>query len=637
MTHKNFPHIDFSASSKNDNAKNPLYPPNKSEPEDQFMRDLSNPEIKKKLDKLFKFFEQHGIDYNMSLPSSTDKKAYPNYDLLMFSHPPANTEKWLQAVKEAYYMEKEGVPRSKAFQRIIYSWNDNEKFSFLNWLRFYEEGAHLKYKMAGTMQIKTAQKWYEGGAPGYFLSIKQDPNKEENSPAPNGRDIDFARERADKDTEKKSIIEKQRSKIIGRLDSAEKLLRSTDGQMFAGKELEVLMEAIYSLKKKIQLVNKISSSVRLYEDMIVREANILNRKGFIKSAGMLRKVADEDGDKGNLPTEIPGDNKLPVEMPKASPLPSSGKDVEVPGKLPLPASPTPPAQFSGAPGGLPSTGPGMPQNPPESAPNDFSPDVVKDVAEKNVSAPGLQGFLSNMSTGKITTEKDKAGAEDDNLEISDMMEIDDDHILVVEAQEIGDTGVEKPVPSPVKKVPGVDAKPMEVSENEKSVNQGKDFEGIIDAAFSGIKITDIIQKLEQVAQIFNNRELPRQLTICDLMLSSIGMSGVFPELAESISKSLDGGTYISTRLSSIIQKLKSATETKGIDLEGNNSPDDPQIQAIKNKLETQDKKEQDRKQKRKEQENIEADQVKETPQIEIQDDLAMPVPKVPSVPAPLKQ
>src|SRR5208282_6852066 len=99
---------------------------------------------------------------------------------------------------------------------------------------------------------------------------------------------------------KKRIIEKQRQKIIGRLDSAEKLLRSPEGQDFAGTELENLMEAIYSLKKKVQLVNKLSTSTRLYEDMIVREANVLSRRGFVKAANMLYSVAQSPGASAEL-------------------------------------------------------------------------------------------------------------------------------------------------------------------------------------------------------------------------------------------------------------------------------------------------------------------------------------------------
>ena len=112
--------------------------------------------------------------------------------------------------------------------------------------------------------------------------------------------------------EKRNTIEKQRAKIIGRLDSAEKLLRSPEGQQFAGHELEQLMEAIYTLKKKVQLVNKLSISTRLYEDMIVREANVLGRKGFTKAANMLYSVAQTAGQSGQSATGQQDGGQVPM-------------------------------------------------------------------------------------------------------------------------------------------------------------------------------------------------------------------------------------------------------------------------------------------------------------------------------------
>src|SRR5690606_24965231 len=122
-----------------------------------------------------------------------------------------------------------------------------------------------------------------------FLHVKKDL---ETPAQPNitGKDIDMAHDAIHSDltqAQKKQIIEKQRSKIIGRLDSAEKLLRSEDGQMFAGKELETLLESIYQLKKKLQMMNKMSMSTRIYDDMIIREANILRKQGFTRASNVM--------------------------------------------------------------------------------------------------------------------------------------------------------------------------------------------------------------------------------------------------------------------------------------------------------------------------------------------------------------
>lgn len=524
------------------------------------------PDMKDKVDELVKYFDEMGISYDKFSPDDIPAfkiKAYPNYDQYMHVPGQHNTQKWLQAIKEVYWKEKNGVNRANAIRQVTSGWHLMETYDFLNWLRFYEEGAQLKYKRA--------QLWYENGAPGYFLHVKQDSPKSP-EPAVMDQDIDNARDSIGSEmslSEKKHIIEKQRQKIIGRLDSAEKLLRTRDGQLFAGKELESLMEAIYSLKKKVQLVNKLSTSTRLYEDMIVRESNILNRKGFIKAANLLYSLAED--------------------------------------KAPLPTPPAPPQQGSGSAGGLPSVGPGMPQNPPESAPNDNSP-----VPE------GLAGFLDNLDTAKVTTKEDKHDIDDD-LEV-------DDELLVTEAQEA------PPAKPLTPEEPPATENPLEVKENElgdpaktdKPSPEAQDFDRIIDSAFANLKVEDVIAKLEDLAKIFKTREIPRQLAIVDMMLDSLGLAAFFPSLSEATNKALESNNYISTRVEDILSKLRGSTKTNDIDLRGN-TPEKPEVAAIKNKLQSDSDKEKARKEMRKQQENAELESgQKESPEIDIKEDLGVP-------------
>jgi len=165
------------------------------------------PEAMERLDKIIKLFESYGL----STKNADDKRAYPNYDQYMNIPNQHNMEKWINAVKTIYSLEKNGINRIQCIHQATSGWKITEISDFLNWLRFYEQGAHLKYKMA--------QLWYENGAPGYFLQIKPDPVKETPTQITD-QDIDFAREEASSNAEKRQIIEKQRSKIIGRLDSA---------------------------------------------------------------------------------------------------------------------------------------------------------------------------------------------------------------------------------------------------------------------------------------------------------------------------------------------------------------------------------------------------------------------------------
>lgn len=553
---------------------------------------LTEKEIEEKIEKLLKFFNETGIGYDKYDPDSipklkTDfgKKAYPNFDQYMYIPSPYDIHKWLTAIKDVYYREKNGLDRKNAIRQVTSGWKLTEVFDFLNWLKFYEEGAHMKYKKA--------QVWYENGAPGYFLHVKQDPPTPSNHVS--NTEISSAKDSLSDEmsnSEKKSIIEKQRQKIIGRLDSAEKLLRTHEGQLFAGKELESLMEAIYALKKKIQLVNKISASTRLYEDMIIREANILHKKGFIKAASHLTILAEDAG--------------APAKQ-----------------DVPAPTPPAPPNQGSGAAGGLPSTGPGTPQTPPDSAPNDNAP-------------TGVAKFLENLNTGNITTKKDKdSGKSDDHLEVNDNIEVNDveDDLLVTEAQAVPQAPPEPKVPAPAQ--PPATEDPLEVKENEmvdapgadKANPQAKNFDNIIDAAFANLTVDDVVAKLEDLAKIFKVREIPRQLSIVDMMLDSLGLASYFPSLSEATNKALESNNYISTRVEDILSKLRGSINSKDIDLRGN-TEENPNVAGIKNKLQQDADKEKARKQMRKDQENAELDnQTKETPEVEITEDLAPPAPQ----------
>ena len=592
-----------------------------NEPDD-LVRPYSDEELeeassmKDRIEKLMKFFDEVGIDYGKFDPNSVPrldldkKKAYPNFE--HYQHVPGqhDTQKWLEAVRSIHYRERNGMSRQNAIRQVTSGWHMMETYDFLNWLRFHEEGAHLKYKFADV--------WWANPDTGYYLPVKPDPEKPKNLAS--GHDVDAAKDSLPDEVtreEKKRIIEKQRQKIIGRLDSAEKLLRSPEGQMFAGKELENLMESIYTLKKKVQLVNKLSTAVRLYEDMIIREANVLTKKGFSKAAEVLHSLAND---------------------------------------MPAPAPPAPPTQGSGAVGGLPSTGPGMPQNPPESAPSNPPP-------PKKPNGP-IEQFLDKMETANMTDKEDIKSVDDDlevmdvedNLEVmegDDTLEVfDNGEELVTVGQAAPPTDVplttdpappppdpklapppaEKPAAKPVA-TPEVED-PLEVTEEDVDNSARNGFDTQIDNAFANVTIADVVAKLEKVSKYYKTREHPRELSIVDMMLDSLGLASMFPSLSEALNKSLEANNYISTRIDDILSKLRGAiaSQEKSPAVEKEVSPE---VAGIKNKLQEDQDKESKRKQMRKEQEAAELEsKTKETPEVEIEEDLGAPAgPAAPAPPA----
>lgn len=584
--------------------------------------DISD-EMKIKLEKLMAFFDESGIDYNKfdikSVPSIDfgKKDAYPNNDQYMHIPGQHNTQKWLQAVSDIYRNEQRGDNRVHAIRKATVGWNIMETFDFLNWIKFYESGDHMKYKFA--------KLWYENDdlGPGYFLQIKKDPAPPP-ATAPTGQDIDFARDRAVNENERRQTIEKQRNKIIGRLDSAEKLLRSPEGHIFSGKEFESLLESIYQLKKKIQMINKISISTKLYDDIIIREANVLYKKGFVKAANVLISCAQTPAAAGTQAEGSPDGTDIP---PPASTNDPSG------------------AGNPGAPGGLPSTGPGMPQGAPSSA----APNSVGN--EKTPQA--IEEFLSGLNKGQYSP-RDKQVVDDD-LEVEDSLEVSDmEELLVTEAQmatpnvTIDEPITTSPAPAPLDPSPvaaptapstetSTTEEPLEVSEedlpSEIDPKAVSNFDAKVDAVFSDITIADVVAKLEDLAKIFKTREVPRQLGIVDMMLDSLGLASYFPSLSEATNKALESNNYISTRVEDILSKLHGAMSTHNIDLTGSNTVDKPEVAGVKSKLRQDEEKEKARKQMRKDQEVAELENKgKETPEVEIAEDLGATLPAPPAAP-----
>lgn len=594
--------------------------------------ELASKKVDDRIKKLMEFFDEHGIDYSKFKPEHLsfieNKQAYPNYDQYIAIPGRHDMQKWLRAVKDIHYKKKAGYDFKDAIRQSTKDWKKMEIFDFLNWLRFHEEGAHMKYK--------TAQVWYENGQPGYFLHIKPDAQPEP-EPVTDGNAVNDARDEAAHNEEKRTIIERQRSKIIGRLDSAEKLLRSPDGQQFAGKELESLMESIYGLKKKVQLVNKLSVSTRLYEDMIVREANVLSRNGFIKAASMLYSIAQTPGQSGQSAVGSPSGDGIPSATPP--PDPSGAGQV-------------------GVPSGLPATAPGVPnvntpvdgdQNKDQvpavaimnggNAPTGTAQSTPAIIPQEDPQPKGIKEFIENMNEGN-QTEDSKA---DDHLEVVDELEVTDqeEELMVTEAQAIPPAALEdvpmtdspspvrgKPANLPPPKVVNVENKeePLEVTEDDiapsgedKSVPVDSGFDAKLHALFSTVTLQDVINKLENISTIYKVRELPRQFAEVDAMFSALGISSFLPQMGEILTKSLDSSGYISTRIEDIIAKLRGALPAKETDSTGARISNTPEASSIRNKLQQDQDKEKQRKQKRKDEENAEIQPTvrKETPTVDI--------------------
>jgi len=503
-------------------------------------------------------------------------RSYPNFADEQ-PHQKADLTKWIETLKNIHIKANLGQSKLKATDELIKDWERMEQRNFKDWMRYYESGDANKYKMAQDL-TKTAQmSYYVNDSAGYFLPIKQDPPKPDANSindqilgAPQAAQtlVQHTPERLP-EQDKQKMADDIRRKLMGRLNAAEKLITSQQGRMFAGTDFERLLKSIYDLKRDIQLLShKTSLSSEIYTDLIIRQANILAHEGSEFGSQFMMKFAQNNP--GGYGVQL-GDT------------PAGGSAPQGLGSL---QNNDPTADM------LTATPPGK-EDDKEAEPTD-----------------GIDGFLANMEGAGVTLFDDKNEIEDelmvdDGDELADcdidMGEADD---LTVEAQMM--PPLDKPnTPEPRK--PRFEEKPKKVNEDpltpdltmpdqDKVGKTGKDVDAIIDTAFSSITVQDVIDKLENVANIFRNREISRQLSIVDMMMDRLQIGSYFSELNEMQNKSLDLNSYCLTRADSILSRLRGAMggDTE-LDLQGKD-PVPTQSQGLVNSLQRADKEDKQRKQ-----------------------------------------
>jgi hypothetical protein len=537
------------------------------------------------------------------------KFSYPSGLEYQTIHSAHDTQKWLQAIKDVYYGERNGVNRSQALKKAVSGWQITEIYDFLNWLRFYQERTHLKYKVA--------QFFYGDADNNYLIPVKQERSLP-GTPQPNGSDIDDAKDIISNElskSQKKQIISKQRFKIISRLDSAEKLLRTDEGQFFAGKELEFLLKSIYDLKMKIQSMNKISTSTNMYVDMIIRESNILNKNGFYKAASMLTTIAEEEK------TEKQKANPTLTATPSGDPS-GAGKP-GTPGTIPFESADATEVPAPDSTKGVPGT-----SNMQQGAPGTNTPSIesiappVPAQKPEELMPKGIAEFMKNLD-----------GVDDNTADI-EVMDSDDELIVEAQADPIAPaTPIQAPIPE----------KPLEVKENEITAKPeesletpAKDIDKMLSAVFSNITVNDVIAKLEDIAKFYKTREMPRQLSMVDMLLDHLKLATYFPGLAEANNKALEANNYISTRIEEVLSKLRGAVKTREIDTQDNIFHKiSPEVESTREALQKQEDKEKSKKQIKKELEEQALEAATMTPEVEMPEEIAPPPiapPTTPTVP-----
>lgn len=480
--------------------------------------------------------------------------ALDELDLKKIGYPIGNLEpnpiksydvnKWISAANEMYMkMRLFGTTKQGALYAITKGWNDMEKNKFQDWLNYYEGGASKTYN------TKKAQ-YATNNA---ILSMRNIPGLTQSN-SNSGAPI----QEYSKSNEEALAMQRTKASLIGRINSAIKLLSSNAGQRLMGKEYESLLRSLTNLQYDVLSV-KASDMIN---NLIVRASNSLKYEGNKYGADMIIKIAQEPDplagliDDGPDPSftdnsGAPSDNSAATEIIATMNDLGYSKDTEqvpsledtkekiikekqeaLPSMPPMPPMPEPappvPAPPAPAP---PAPVPSSPDKPDDSLKdNGKPPSGVEDKKEAAYAwATYKTAELKNLENivDRLCSIASETLAMHKTAQMSEIPEIED----------------RKP-PFPEK----------------ASVDAGED---AINKALANIQVSDVVKRLQALSRVFKNREIARQLGIIDLMLDKLGIAGLFPQLAEATRSALESNQYTSVRIDEILSKLMSVIDERG--------------------------------------------------------------------------
>lgn len=516
------------------------------------------------IDTIFNFYRAVGNGLNeMGIPIK--KMAYPLGQSGIRAENPRNTRKWMKIMREIYLMVHHGIRYTDALNNVTAEWDVMEKKDFENWMRFYQEGAHEKYKTAKDDDMQYLQLGGDGAPMIPFSALK---GKLETAPSgmPNMNRYQGTKEQDDEDAEAAAEVEAERleardKKVIsigGRLRSVLKLLSDGDVQKLLDGKLDIsisdFVKQIQDLQRYIflfPLKNKNSSTV---EDVIIQRGNRLTAQGHPRAGELLRKIAQG----------VPG---APPEAPPEGPPDAAPEG-------------TPPMEDVGAP-------------PPVEELKGLDP-VDMD-----------EGFEDESDDAWVRQFKNNLNFNNDNVKDEDSV-IDDMAEITVEAQAL-------PIEEPTPELPPEEEAAIEVGE-EPDIEVGEEPDMLPDMApdkakpgadmnsLENVTVADVVERLERVSNILKNREIPRELAWIDFMLDKIGLASYFPALAEATKSALESNQYMSTRVEDILSRLRGSIEPESplklTTTEEEEAVTDDTLKRVRQNLDTVEQKDRARKEQK---------------------------------------
>jgi hypothetical protein len=523
------------------------------------------------IDTIYNFYKAvaSALD-KLSIP--VRKFSYPLGYRLVEHQEPYNVAKWIGAMREIYMQVHRGLPFSKSFDIVTSGWEIMEKRNFSHWMKFHQGNNHQKYKIAQDDYVLDSS-----GAPlAPFRDFQALQAKVPGMPEMGGYvdpEVYWDHKKEQEEKKKKEEERKAEIKRQEKIDNDELIRSKIVSRLNAAINVATKPEARIFLKELgidlpswVEQVENIRRIVQTASPLMIKDL-IIRQGNILASAGY-----PEAGEQ----------MKVFAEEVKAEEQPQSTQPPEAPPAPPVSSEPSEIPEEEEYPG------------------SDAMDEVVKN----------MQGLPDSNDLGE----------EDDCL--------DAQAALVVVAQPVPEEMVTETV-DPAEEEPDI-----EVSDEvlEEVADPTKEMPATMEESdfdLSGITTTDVISKLELVSNILKNREIPRQLSMIDLMMDQLGIASYFPTLGEATRSALESNQYMATRIEDILSKLRGSVEPSEEDkielapegIEPEAAPEEvPPVEEVKERLSDADKKQEElREARKKKREQLYMGEGVEKPEIEVEE------------------
>lgn len=433
--------------------------------------------------------------------------------------PPRDVSRWMQAMRDTYARVHRGLGFNEAFDKVTANWDTMEKQDFKAWQRYYTEGAQDKYKTAQTSNYYQA----EDGSPLLpFGDLRSELRSAPSDDLPEHIVNEKQKKKEEQDAadaERQAIIEDARRKLISRLTSAERLATSV-----ARDDLNQAMDM--GLEKWLEMLHKLKRSIqtapmRSSSSPILYDL-IIRQSNQLSSQGYVKT--------GKLLMS------LAQGAPEAPPVSEMAPASEMP-----PEEPT--DEMTDEPGDLGGLG-------------------LADMPEVDEESGAMDDFIRMLNHEHLDddSESDDSGSDDE---------------LVVEAQ-----GMPEPPPEMAQE-PELPMNELVEGDDVIEVSDPPEQGDTTEWGADNPTIESVIERLELVANIIQNREIPRQLSMADIDMGKLGIATFFPNLGESIRSALESHQYIYTRVEDIIAKLRGSVQpAQPIDLVSDETSEDATSETL---------------------------------------------------------